>query len=78
MNQEQNAKLAQEALDASSTAIDAYCKANNIDVMDLTDAQIDSFMNTALNEVFSPHTKMNEIWKGATHRTLGELTRRED
>jgi hypothetical protein len=78
MNQEHNAKLAKAALDASSIAIDAYCKANNIDVIDLTDERIDSFINAALNEVFSPHTKMSEICKGWTQKTLGEVTSRGD
>lgn len=72
MNQEQNAKIAFYAIEAASAAMDAFCKANNIDVLDLTDEQADSFLNAALTETFPPHTKMSDIWKGATDKTVGE------
>ena len=74
MNQEDNAKLAHAAIEAASAAMEAYRKANNIDFEDLTDEETDSFINAALSEVFPPHTKMSDIFKGATDKTLGEMT----
>ncbi|MFP4895173.1 hypothetical protein [Paraburkholderia sp. EG304] len=55
-------KVAYYAIEAASVAMDAFCEANNIDVLDLTEEQADSFLYAALSEAFSPHTKMSDIW----------------
>ncbi|CAG9255845.1 hypothetical protein [Paraburkholderia caribensis] len=74
MNQEQNAQTAFDAIEAASAAMEAFCKANNLDLLDLTDEQADFFIDAALNGAFSPDTKMSDIWQGATDETIREVT----
>lgn len=73
MNPDENAKLVHDAYEAAEIALDAYCKASNVNVMDLPQAVLDSFLEAALNERFSPLTKMSELLPGATDKTLGEM-----
>lgn len=73
MTKDQKDKLVHDAFEAAEIAVDAYCKAANVNVMDIPDSVFDSFLETALSERFSPHTKMSEILPGATDKTLGEI-----
>lgn len=65
MTKKTNNQIAFEALEASEVAMEMHCKARGIDVIDLSDEDVDFFINTALVEVFSPHTRMSEIMTGA-------------
>lgn len=75
MSQNRNHQLAHEAMEAAEIAVDVYCKANGVDPFDIAPELFETFLDVALLERFSPHTKMCDIFPGATSKTLGEMTR---
>lgn len=74
MTEDQNDKLVHDAFEAAEIAVDAYCKAANVHVLDIPQPVFDSFLDAALSERFSPHTKVSEIFPGGIDKTLGEMT----
>jgi hypothetical protein len=74
MTSKSNAEIAMDALKAFQVAMALHCRSRGIEVVDLSNDEVEFFTNTALVKVFSSHTRLRDTfrtWRDGV--TVGDL-----